>query len=205
MRNLFAPSLGNFYGLTSSMIDEKSSEDLPTKTETRLKSRLALDTCNIIFNKNISGIPLTLKPDSSTVQTHWAYQLIFILGDDENASFRILLDDSHTDYILNLIRRSEHGDKKKLVDKPHAQARKKTLIKEIINTLPLTMNVKIAEIPLNVADLTTIKPGDILPIAMPDTFPVYIGKSELFNALIVEDKDKLFLSELTSKTEKSYE
>jgi flagellar motor switch protein FliM len=32
------------------------------------------------------------------------------------------------------------------------------------------MNVKIAEIPLNVADLTTIKPGDILPIAMPDTF-----------------------------------
>lgn len=94
---------------------------------------------------------------------------------------------------------------KKLVDKPHAQARKKTLIKEIINTLPLTMNVKIAEILLNVADLTTIKPGDILPIAMPDTFPVYIGKSELFNALIVEDKDKLFLSELTSKTEKSYE
>lgn len=70
--------------------------------------------------------------------------------------------------------------------------RVKTLIKEIINTLPLTMNVKIAEIPLNVADLTTIKPGDILPIAMPDTFPVYIGKSELFNALIVEDKDKLF-------------
>ncbi|MBS6075641.1 MAG: FliM/FliN family flagellar motor switch protein [Citrobacter freundii] len=173
--------------------------------EIRLRSRLALDICNIIFNKNISGIPLTLKPDSSTIQTHWAYQLTFVLGDDENCSFRILLDDSHTDYILNLIRRSEHGEKKKQIDKASAETRKKTLIKEIIHTLPLTMNVKIAEIPLNVADLTTIKPGDILPIAMPDTFPVYIGKSELFNALIVEDKDKLFLSELTSKTEKSYE
>ena len=204
-RALLLMLLGNFYGLASSLADEKSQDDLPTKTEIRLRSRLALDICNIIFNKNISGIPLTLKPDSSTIQTHWAYQLTFVLGDDENCSFRILLDDSHTDYILNLIRHSEHGEKKKQIDKASAETRKKTLIKEIIHTLPLTMNVKIAEIPLNVADLTTIKPGDILPIAMPDTFPVYIGKSELFNALIVEDKDKLFLSELTSKTEKSYE
>ncbi|HED2890734.1 TPA: FliM/FliN family flagellar motor switch protein, partial [Citrobacter freundii] len=204
-RALLLMLLGNFYGLASSLADEKPQDDLPTKTEIRLRSRLALDICNIIFNKNISGIPLTLKPDSSTIQTHWAYQLTFVLGDDENCSFRILLDDSHTDYILNLIRHSEHGEKKKQIDKASAETRKKTLIKEIIHTLPLTMNVKIAEIPLNVADLTTIKPGDILPIAMPDTFPVYIGKSELFNALIVEDKDKLFLSELTSKTEKSYE
>lgn len=197
-RSLLLMLLGNFYGLESSLADKNLQDDLPTKTETRLKSRLALDISSIIFNKNTSGIPLTLKLDSSTVQTHWAYQLTFTLGDNEDCSFRVLLDDAHTDYILNLIRRNEHGKSKQQVDKTTTSLQKKTLIKEIINTLPLTLSVKIAELPLNVADLTTIKPGDILPITMPDSFPVYIGKSELFNALIVEDKDRLFLSELAN-------
>ena len=52
---------------------------------------------------------------------------------------------------------------------------------------------------MNVADLTQIKAGDILPISLGETFPVAIGQSELFSALIVEDKDKLFLSELAGK------
>lgn len=124
-RALLLMLLGNFYGLASSLADEKPQDDLPTKTEIRLRSRLALDICNIIFNKNISGIPLTLKPDSSTIQTHWAYQLTFVLGDDENCSFRILLDDSHTDYILNLIRHSEHGEKKSRLIKPALRRVKK--------------------------------------------------------------------------------
>ncbi|POT58674.1 hypothetical protein C3432_12405 [Citrobacter amalonaticus] len=204
-RSLLLMLLGNFYGLESTLADNSAADGVPTKTETRLKSRLATDICNLIFNKNTSGIPLTLKMDSSTVQTHWAYQLSFVLGEDEESHFRILLDDAHTDYILNLIRRSEHSQAKQQVDKSASGAQKQTLIKQIIHTLPLTMNVKIAELAMNVADLTTLKPGDILPINMPESFPVFIGKSELFNALIVEDKDKLFLSELTSKTEKSYE
>lgn len=204
-RSLLLMLLGNFYGLESTLADNISSDGVPTKTEIRLKSRLAMEICSLIFNKKISGIPLTLKLDGSNVQTHWAYQLSFILGEDDECSFRILLDDTHTDYILNLIRHSEHSQTKQQVDKQTSREQKKTLIKEIINTLPLTMNVKIAELALNVADLTTIKPGDILPITMSDSFPVCIGKSQLFNALIVEDKDKLFLSELTSKTEKPYE
>lgn len=195
-RALLLMLLGNFYGLESSLSDEEVQDDLPTKTETRLKSKLALDISNLIFNDNTSGIPLTLKLDSSTVQTHWAYQLTFILSENEGWSFKILLDDAHTDYILNLIRRNEHHKSKQQVDKPSAGVHKQTLIKEIIKTLPLILNAKIAELPLNVADLTTIKPGDILPITLPETFPIYIGKSELFTALIVEDKDKLFLSEL---------
>ena len=76
---------------------------------------------------------------------------------------------------------------------------------EIIRSLPLTLNVKIAELSMNVADLTQIKAGDILPISLGETFPVAIGQSELFSALIVEDKDKLFLSELAGKNENSHE
>jgi flagellar motor switch protein FliM len=33
-------------------------------------------------------------------------------------------------------------------------------------------------------------------VALPDKFPVFIGQSELFKALIVEDHDKLLLSDL---------
>ncbi|HFZ8994053.1 TPA: FliM/FliN family flagellar motor switch protein [Citrobacter freundii] len=205
-RSLLLMLLGNFYGLETSLANDCHQDQLPTKTELRLKSRLALDICNLVFNKDTSGIPLTLKLNNSTVQTHWSYQITFVLGDNEQSCLRILLDDAHTDYILNLIRHSEHGQEKLQVNKALQVEQKKILINSIINTLPLTLDVKIAELPLSVADLTTIKPGDILPITMPDHFPVYIGKSELFNALIVEDKDKLFLSELTSKTsEKSYE
>lgn len=202
-RSLLLMLLANFYGLESSLTDNHATDNLPTKTESRLKSRLALDIGNLVFNKSTSGVPLTLKLDSSTVLTHWAYQLTFVLGDDESCGFRILLDDAHTDYILNIIRRSEHNQKKQDIEKPGTD--KRQLFQEIIHTLPLTMNVKIAELALNVADLTAIKPGDILPVSIPDSFPVYIGKSELFNALIVEDKDKLFLSELKSKTETSHE
>jgi flagellar motor switch protein FliM len=205
-RSLLLTLLSNFYGLETALAEINVHDDLPTKTETRLKSRLALEVSNLIFNNNTSGIPLTLKLDSSTVQTHWAYQLTFVLGDNDDCSFRILLDDAHTDYILNLIRRSEHPQGKPSADKASVGIEKKTLIKEIVNTLPLKMQVKIAVLSLSVADITTITPGDILPFTLPDSFPVFIGKSELFSALIVEDKDKLFLSELTSKTsEKSYE
>lgn len=133
--------------------------------------------------------------------THWAYQLTFTLAGDEESRFRILLDDAHTDFILNLIRHSEHSKPQqvaKSVNKP-------ALIKEIIRSLPLTLNVKIAELSMNVADLTQIKAGDILPISLGETFPVAIGQSELFSALIVEDKDKLFLSELAGKNENSHE
>lgn len=162
---------------------------------------LALDICTLIFNLQTSGIALKLKLDSSTVITHWAYQLTFTLAGDEESCFRILLDDAHTDFILNLIRHSEHSKPQqvaKSVNKP-------ALIKEIIRSLPLTLNVKIAELSMNVADLTQIKAGDILPISLGETFPVAIGQSELFSALIVEDKDKLFLSELAGKNENSHE
>lgn len=99
-RSLLLMLLGNFYGLESSLEEAKAHNGLPTKTETRLKNRLALDICTLIFNLQTSGIALKLKLDSSTVITHWAYQLTFTLAGDEESCFRILLDDAHTDFIL---------------------------------------------------------------------------------------------------------
>ncbi|EEZ0219946.1 TPA: hypothetical protein KKL32_003849, partial [Escherichia coli] len=69
-RSLLLMLLGNFYGLESSLEEAKAHNGLPTKTETRLKNRLALDICTLIFNLQTSGIALKLKLDSSTVITH---------------------------------------------------------------------------------------------------------------------------------------
>lgn len=49
-RSLLLMLLGNFYGLESSLEEAKAHNGLPTKTETRLKNRLALDICTLIFN-----------------------------------------------------------------------------------------------------------------------------------------------------------
>lgn len=202
-RPLLLTLLSNFYGLEEAR-DDSASPDLPTKTEMRLKNRLAQDICSLIFHKDTLGIPLSIKIDTSTVCTRWAYQIAFNLSDDENGRFYVLLDDAHTDYILNFLRKKENSRTPE--DTRKRQENKRSAVDELIHTLPLTLKVNVAQFPLSVAELTTLQVGDILPISLPETFSVHIGKSEVFQALIVEDREKLYLSEITeTTTEKSYE
>lgn len=203
-RPLLLTILNNFYGLEEKIDDNNDTNVLLTKTEIRLRNRLALDLCNMIFSEATLGLPLKVKSDNSNVISHWSYQITFSLNDEGNSNFYILLDNAHTDYILNALRKKE----KRQHDEPQASRveKQKSIVKQIINTLPLSLNVKIAEMAMSVADLTAIQPGDIFPISLPEKFPVYIGQSELFNALIVEDHDKLFISEILENiSEKSYE
>lgn len=202
-RPLLLTLLNNFYGLDA-QIDEKSQPDRPpTKTEARLRNRLALDICQLLFNDETLGLPLTVKADNSHIVSQWAYQITFQLNEEKNNCFYILLDNAHTDFILNVLRKKE-----KRADEPAASRKEKhnAIVTQIINTLPLSLNVKVAEIGMNVAELTAIQAGDILPISLADKFPVSIGQSALFSALIVEDNDKLLLSDITENiSEKSYE
>ncbi|GKX55764.1 hypothetical protein SOASR030_18760 [Leminorella grimontii] len=201
-RPLLLTLLSNFYGLEEARDD--ASPDRPTKTEMRLKSRLAMDICSLIFHKDTLGIPLSIKIDTSTVCTRWAYQIALNLTDDENGRFYILLDDAHTDHILNFLRKKETARTPE--DARQRLENRRAAVDALANTLPLTLRVNVAQFPLSVADLATLKAGDILPISLPETFPVCIGKSEIFHALIVEDREKLYLSEITeTTTEKSYE
>ncbi|WP_435954704.1 FliM/FliN family flagellar motor switch protein [Dryocola sp. BD626] len=203
-RPLLLTILNNFYGLEENIEENGKKDVLLTKTEIRLRNRLALDICGMLFNEETLGLPLKIKSDSSNVLSQWAYQITFSLNDEGNSNFYILLDNAHTDFILNALRKKE----KTKQNEPQANRleQQKSVVKQIINTLPLSLNVKIAEMGMNVADLTAIKPGDILPISLPDKFPVFIGQSELFNALIVEDHDRLFISEILENIpEKSYE
>jgi len=203
-RPLLLTILNNFYGLDAHFDENSQTDRPPTKTEARLRNRLALDICQMLFNEETLGLPLTVKADNSHILTQWAYQIAFTLNEDKQSSFYILLDNAHTDFILNALRKKE----KPQVDEGAAarKSKQKAIMTQIINTLPLSLDVKVAEINMNVADLTLIKAGDILPISLADKFPVAIGQSALFSALIVEDSDKLLLSDITENiSEKSYE
>lgn len=206
-RPLLLTLLGNFYGLEG-YLDVPSSEEneLPTKTETRLKNRLAQDILEMVFDKDSSGLALTIAPDNMGVQTQWTYKITFILDGADGSCFYIFLDDAHTDFILNALRKQDIRNASEPLDVVARKAKKQAAIAEVINTLPLTLTAKIAELSLSVAELTHIKPGDILPIALPDRYSVNIGKAELFSALLVEDKNKLYLSDIAgTKSENSYE
>ena len=107
----------------------------------------------------------------------------------KRAVFVFCLDDAHTDFILNLIRHSESTVNRSrwrnpLINRPR--------LKKSSAPLPLTLNVKIAELSLNVADLAQIKPGIFYPSRWEKRSRWRLGNLELFSALIVEDKDKLF-------------
>ncbi|MRS15538.1 hypothetical protein GJV06_11645 [Enterobacteriaceae bacterium RIT691] len=206
-RPLLLTLLGNFYGLEG-YLDVQSSEEneLPTKTETRLKNRLAQDILEMIFDKDSSGLALTIAPDNMGVQTQWTYKITFMLDGAEGSRFSIFLDDAHTDFILNALRQQDIRNASEPLDVAARKAKKQAVIAEVINTLPLTLTAKIAELSLSVAELTHIKPGDILPIALPERYSVNIGKAELFSALLTEDKNKLYLSDIAgTKSENSYE
>ena len=203
-RPLLLTILNNFYGLEGSENSCSHAERLPTKTEARLRTRLALDLCQILFHPETWGFPLRVKTDNSTIVSQWAYQITFTLGDDANSSFYILLDNAHTDCFLNMLRQRERPQSENSdLDRKKSD---RAVVSKLIETLPLNLNVKIAGLSMDVASLTAIRPGDIFPLALPDTFPVFIGQSALFHALIVEENDRLYLSDITpTVSETSYE
>ena len=203
-RPLLLTILNNFYGLDSQEDESSHTALLPTKTEARLRTRLALDLCRILFHQEAWGLPLNVKADSSTLISQWAYQITFTLGDEMESGFHILLDNAHTDCFLNMLRQKERPQTDATsLDRKN---RNRAVVSKLIETLPLSLDVKIATLSMDVASLTAIRAGDIFPLTLPDTFPVFIGQSPLFHALIVEENDRLFLSDITPTVpEKSYE
>lgn len=202
-RALLLSLLDKFYGMENSgVVDE--NDTLLTKTEQRLRSRMAIEIVTLLFADEILNLPLPVKPNSNGIQTRWAWQAKFSLGDDETKSFSLLLDDAHTDYILNMLRK--HDRHQACEGRSPDKTRADNSVAAVIGTLPLNLHIKVAELSMNVAMLTTIRPGDILPLSLPESFPVFIGSSQLFTGLIVEEHDRLLLSDIKEIiTEKSYE
>jgi len=198
-RDLLSCILNDYYGLArpEEIGEEQSESDKAelfplSRTEERLKSKLALDIVRLIIHPGMMGTQLDLKHDLSAVNSQWSYKVSFGLNGYPSGKFHIYLDHHHADLLLAEIRRKMSRSQ----PTDHEENKAARSIKLLVDTLPLELNARVAQLQMMVAQLTTIKPGDILPVSLAQKFPVFVGKQQLFNALIVEDRTHLFLTEI---------
>lgn len=202
-RILLLNILHDYYGLSKDSNHIAPDESLPiTKTEERLKSKLGLELTSLILFKDTFGEDLDIKVDYSTVVSQWSWCITFTLEGYDFGSFTVLLDHHHVDRMLATIRTPETGGQ----NPPKSTPLSPKQIEQLFDNLPLRLNGRLASLNLTVAQIADIKPGDIIPIAMNDHFPIFIGKEQIFEATIAEDRSKLFLCDVYDKTtEKHYE
>lgn len=200
-RILLLNILHDYYGLSKDGNHIEPDESLPiTRTEERLKSKLGQELTSLIIFKETFGEDLEIKVDYSTVNKQWAWCITFTLEGYSHGKFSVLLDNHHVDQMLANLRDSNE----------RAMGRSMTLspaqIERLFDSLPLKLAGCLASLNLTVAQVADIKPGDIIPIAINEPVPVFIGKELIFEATIAEDRSKLFLCDIHDKTiEKQYE
>lgn len=196
-RILLLNILHDYYGLSKEKGHIAPDESLPvTKTEERLKSKLGQELTSLVICKETFGEDIEIKVDHSTVISQWSWCITFTLEGYSHGSFTILLDNYHVDQMLATLRAPDTGERvaEKGVSLSPAQ------IERLFDSLPLKLNGRLASLNLTVAQLADIKPGDIIPIAVNEPLPVFIGKEQIFEAAIAEDRSKLFLCDIHDKT-----
>lgn len=201
-RILLLNILHDYYGLSKDSNHVVPDDTLPvTKTEERLKSKLGLELTSLVISKETFGEDLDIKVDYSTLISQWSWCITFTLEGYDHGSFTVLLDHRHVDQMLASLR-SPDTSQNSAPSAPLSPAQ----IERLFDTLPLKLNGRLASLNLTVAQIADIKPGDVIPIAVNEPLPVFIGKEQIFEAAIAEDRSKLFLCDIYDKTtEKHYE
>lgn len=199
-RKLLLSVLHDYYGLNKERQDSISAQDTPiTKTEERLKNKLAQELVALISGEELFGKALNIKPDPASLITQWSYRINFSLEGYEG-EFSLLLDNAHVDRLLVNLRKQAEICQLANPEQPVAN------LQTSFMTLPVRLTGRLVSIPLTVAELLRLKSGDILPMTPGERVPLFIGAQPLFNAVIAEDHGKLFFSEFNElNREKSYE
>ncbi|KMK19908.1 flagellar motor switch protein FliM [Pluralibacter gergoviae] len=200
-RILLLNILHDYYGLSKESQRVAPDVHMPvTKTEERLKNKLGQELTGLVINKETFGETLEIKNDYLTVKSQWAWSVTFTLEGYDYGSFSILLDSHHVDQMLATLRTPDAGSIRRSDNLSQKQ------MDALFNTLPLKLQGKLASLNLTVAQLADVKPGDIIPINLNDPLPVFIGKEQIFDAAIAEDRGRLFLCDIHDiTTEKRYE
>jgi Flagellar motor switch protein len=201
-RPLLLNILYDYYGLRD------DSDTLPlvenekvTKTEQRLESRIGKELTCLLVDEDSYGCKLNIKADNSAVMNQWAWSITYTLAGYEHGTFTLLFDEKHVDNYLARLRVNAIENGENAPDSPTPAQ-----IESMFHCLPLTLNARLANLNLTVSQLSDLKPGDIIPIFINAPVPVFIGKEQIFDAEIAEDRGKLFLSEISGSTvEKQYE
>ena len=200
-RILLLNILHDYYGLSKEGNRVAPDTDSPvTKTEERLKNKLGQELTALIINKETFGEALEIKNDYSTVKSQWSWCVSFTLEGYDHGAFSILLDNHHVDRMLSTLRAPDSGSA------AASGAMTPPQLEALFDSLPLKLHGRLASLNLTVAQLADIKPGDIIPVSLSDPLPVFIGKEQIFDAAIAEDRGRLLLCDLHDKTtEKTYE
>ncbi|QKJ85607.1 flagellar motor switch protein FliM [Paramixta manurensis] len=200
-RELLLNILHDFYGLARECQETPQLHNTPvTKTEERLRSKLAMEMAELILNGNVFADALEIKTDPASLISHWSYRVTFALEGDQEGHFSLLLDGAHVDALLASLGHQGHEHLAQQLD-TFAPKR----LENMVSTLPVKLIGRLAQVSLTVADLAKLKPGDILPIALPERFPLLVGQQPLFTAVIAEDRSKLYFSEFTDRNHEHYE
>ncbi|MBZ6397195.1 MULTISPECIES: FliM/FliN family flagellar motor switch protein [Pantoea] len=194
--------LHDYYGLGKESRTKSLDVNQPmTKTEDRLKNKIGLDLTRLLIDKEIFGQDVEIKSDNTTVINQWSWCVTFTLEGYEEGSFTLLFDSAHVDQMLATLR-SPGSDPQASRQMSPTPAQ----IERLFYTLPLKFSGHVASLNLTIAQLAKIRPGDIIPVNINESIPVYIGKEQIFDARIAEDRGKLLLCEFNDRTiEKHYE
>lgn len=201
-RTLLLQILHDYYGLGKESRNKSLDVHQPvTKTEDRLKNKIGLDLTRLLIDKETFGQDVEIKSDNTTVINQWSWCVTFTLEGYEQGSFTLLFDNAHVDHLLAKLR-SPDADQATSRQKPPTPAQ----IERMFYGLPLKFHGHVASLHLTVAQLARIKPGDIIPVNINESIPLYISKEQIFDAKIAEDRGKLLLCEFNDRTiEKHYE
>jgi flagellar motor switch protein FliM len=201
-RTLLLQILHDYYGLGKESRNKSLDVNQPvTKTEDRLKNKIGLDLTRLLIDEEIFGKDVEIKSDNTTVINQWSWCVTFTLEGYEEGSFTLLFDNAHVDQMLAALRSPE---REQLASKQTSPT--PSQIERLFYSMPLKFSGHVSSLNLTVAQLAKIVPGDIIPVTINETIPVYIGKEQIFDAKIAEDRGKLLLCEFNDRTiEKQYE
>lgn len=198
-RALLLNILQDYYGLAKDNQQNMPAEPAPvTKTEERLQNKLAIELVSLLTSDALFGEKLTIKPDYSALITQWTWRIEFTLDGYDQGNFSLLLDAAHVDRLLTNMRQHA-ADRARLQQEVQQQD-----VQATFSNLPVRLHGRLATLPLTVAELLLLKHGDILPMALPDRVPLFIGPQPLFNAAIREDRGQLFFSEFSDRTSEQH-
>lgn len=194
-RELLLGILDDYYGF----LKEEGRSGLPasasgngntplTKTEERLKNTLGIELAEWVINQEAFGAPTPCKTEHAAQIGEWAYRLTFVLAGGKGA-FYLFLDTGNVDRLLCVLRQPTGSLTTSLCATPHS-----------IESLPVRLHGKLCSLSLTLAQLLGLKEGSILPVSLPDTVAVFVGREQIFNAVVAEDRGKLFFSEFTDTT-----
>ncbi|PWW00837.1 FliM/FliN family flagellar motor switch protein [Mangrovibacter plantisponsor] len=192
-RPLLLRILNDYYGLndgtqnSSSPGHEQAGIALPvTKTEERLKNKIAQDIISLVLDNTLIGVDIQPEQDHGAIIHQWAGCIQLEMDGYQQGCFSLLLDNTLVDRLLQRLRNGSVSESPDAVPRPPAA------LEHLVSHMPVRLNGKLTGMTLTVAQLAEIRPGDIIPIALNEPVPVFVNKAQILTASIAQERGKLF-------------